>query len=472
MPASPAILAIGVLAALLVFFLAWRRPTVALAAWLIFSTVFAEYILLPNAPTLHVHLSRVLLTALILGLGAGWVPRITPTGTPVAPAVLIAVLTAWTVLTAFITGTIFRVDGTRNLSVFITGFFVPGLVLYFARYFPVSLRVLRSVCLLLSGLLAYMVFTAFVEHYHIDALVFPGYILDPYLGIHAERARGSIVNAAENGGMIAVLMLVGLHTALYRLTGAMRWISCWAILSFGSLALFYTQTRGPWLAFAGGLAVMFFHKRCRGLVLALGGVGGVLLAAYLVASAASLGNLAKKDPLPQRSDNTSDTADFRMNLYRESVRPFQEHPLIGWGLGTFTDEDYLFDAYGGSLTITTAVLHDTVVAITLESGIVGGGLYVAFLISVTVILLRLRKASQSIEAKDFYILGLASLLAFVINGLFVDIRYFLQQNALVFFIAGLGLALRPIKYAQKPAGPLTPQAASNRSMFFMDYFLY
>ena len=41
MPASPPILALGVIGALLVFFLAWRRPVVALTVWLIFSTAFS-----------------------------------------------------------------------------------------------------------------------------------------------------------------------------------------------------------------------------------------------------------------------------------------------------------------------------------------------------------------------------------------------------------------------------------------------
>jgi len=103
MPASPPILAIGVLGTLLVFFLAWRRPTVALTVWLIFSTVFSEYVLLPNAPTLHVHLSRALLTALVLGLAAGWVP-LEGKGqrAPVAPAVLIVILTVWTIFSALL----------------------------------------------------------------------------------------------------------------------------------------------------------------------------------------------------------------------------------------------------------------------------------------------------------------------------------------------------------------------------------
>jgi putative inorganic carbon (HCO3(-)) transporter len=454
MPASSGILAIAAIGALLIFLLAWRRPTLALTVWLILSTVFSEYILLPDAPTLHVHLSRVLLTSLLLGLAAGWIPQVKRPDTPVAPAILIVILTAWTILSALWTGTIFRVDGTRNLSVFITGFFVPGMILYFARYFPLSLKVSRSVCALLTLLLGYMVFTAFCEHFQVDSLVFPQYILDPSLGIHAERARGPIVNAAENGGMIAILLLVALHAVLYASTGVMRWASCLGILLLGALALWFTETRGPWLAFAGGLLVMLFHRQCRRLVLALGVGGGIALAIFLVASAVSLGNLVQKDPLPQRSDNTSDTAEFRVDLYRESVRPFQEHPLVGWGLGTFTDVDYLFDAYGGSLTITTAVLHDTVVAITLESGIIGGILYLSFLVTLTAILIRLRRASVSFEARDFYTLGLAALTVFVINGLFADIRYFMQQNALVFLLGGLGLAIPP---ASRPKPSLLEQ---------------
>jgi len=439
---------LGVLMAVLVFFLAWRRPTVALAAWLIFFTVFSEYILLPQAATLHVHLSRALLTALCLGLCAGWVPRTTRLDTPVLPAVLIVILTVWTIFSAFVTGTIFRVDGTRNLSVFLTGFFVPGMVLYFARYFPPTLKQARTVWLLLTGLLVYLIFTAFMEHFHISALVFPQYILDPSIGIHQERARGPVVNAAEDGGMLAILLLVGLHTVLYRFEGVMRWILSALLLVAGALALFFTQTRGTWLAFIGGFAIMLLHKQCRSLVLGLGGVGALVLVVYLVASAASVGGLVTKNPLPQRSDNTEDTEDFRKNLYEESVRPFQEHPFIGWGLGTFTDEDYLFDAYGGSLTITTAVLHDTVVAITLESGIPGGALYVAFLISSVVILFRLRKRSTNVEVGDFCVVGVASIAAFVINGQFVDIRYFAQQNALVFFLVGLGLGLPKLSDAQ------------------------
>lgn len=443
MPANLAILAVGVIGALFLFLFAWRRPTMALTLWVISSIVFSEYILLPDAPTLHVHLSRVLLAALVLGLAAGWIPQRGSKTSSVHPERLILALIAWTLLSACLTGTIFRADGARNVSVFLTGFFVPGMIFYLARSIPHSLAVSRSVCTLLMALLGYMIFTAFCEHFRVTSLVFPQYILDPSLGIHPERARGPVLNAAENGGIIAILLLAALHALHYAYTGAMRWATSLGLLLFAIPALWFTETRGPWLAFGGGLLVMLWHKQCRTFVLALGAAGVVAVAAAILSLTMSVTDLAKVNPLPKRTDNTSDTTQFRMDLYRESLDPFQQHPLVGWGLGTFTDTDYLFDAYGQSLTLSTAVLHDTVVAITLESGIVGGVLYISFLVTVSVTLISLRKASRTFEKRDFYTLCVASLTVFVINGVFVDIRYFMPQNALVFLIAGLGLSLPP-----------------------------
>jgi putative inorganic carbon (hco3(-)) transporter len=464
MPANLAILAVGVIGAPLLFFLAWRRPTIALTVWLISSVVFSEYILLPDAPILHVHLSRLLLAALLSGLVAGWIPERNTRTTSAHPELLIMALTLWTIVSACWAGTMFRVDGTRNASVFLTGFLLPGMILYLARSFPLSLKTSRSICALLTLLLGYLVFTAFCEHFHLDSLVFPQYILDPSLGIHTERARGPIVNAAENGGIIAILLLVALHAILYSNTGVIRWATCLGLLLLGIPALWFTETRGPWVAFAGGLLVMLWHKQGRGLVLSLGGASVVVLGAFLIYLGVSAGDMTKKDPLPQRSDNTSDTVDFRIDLYRESLGPFEDHPLVGWGLGTFTDTDHLFDAYGSSLTLSTAVLHDTIFAITLESGIIGGALYVAFLTTVSVALIRLRRASPSFERRDFYTLCLASLAAFVINGVFVDIRYFMPQNALVFLMAGLGLSLRPTDRPQ----PEEFKAASHETNLRLD----
>ena len=210
MPANLAILSVGVIGALFLFFLAWRRPSIALTVWVISSVVFSEYILLPDARPC---------TSTSVGCYSPlwfWGLRQDDPATQSSvdfgsPRDSIVALIGWTIVSACLTGTIFRVDGSRNVSVFLTGFFVPGMILYLARSIPHSLTVLRTVCALLTVLFCYMVFTAFCEHFHLNSFVFPQYILDPSLGIHPERARGPVVNAAENGGIIAILFLASLH---------------------------------------------------------------------------------------------------------------------------------------------------------------------------------------------------------------------------------------------------------------------
>jgi O-antigen ligase len=353
----------------------------------------------------------------------------------------------------------------RNVSVFLTGFFIPVLILYLVRSRRLSLRASRSACALLNILLGYLIFTAFCEHFHINWLVFPQYILDPTIGIHPERARGPVVNAAENGAIIAILMLTALHQILYANIGVVRRAASLGLLLFGIPALWFTETRGPWLGLTAGLFVMLWHKRSKGLVLALGAAGVVALAAVILLSGVSVTNLAKVDLLPQRAENTADTTDFRLDLYRESLGPFQDHPVIGWGLGTFTDEDYLFDAYGHSLTIGSAVLHDTALAITLESGVIGAILYISFLVGMFLSLLRLRRATRNFEKRDFYTMCIATLTVFIIDGIFVDSRYFMPQNALVFLIAGLGLSLPPTDRLRLEKSVPGPDAAAARLEF-------
>ena len=236
----------------------------------------------------------------------------------------------------------------------------------------------------------------------------------------------------------------------------MRWPVTCGLFLLGIPALWFTETRGPWLAFAAGLLVMLWHTRCRGLV----AVCVPVLAAAIVFLGASAANLTKVDLIPRRAENTADTSEFRLDLYRESLGPFQEHPVIGWGLGTFTDTDQLFDAYGHSLTMSTAVLHDTTVAIALESGVIGAILYISFLIGMFLCLVRLRRASRSFEKRDFYTMCMAALTVFVIGGIFVDNRFFMPQNALVFLIVGLGLSLPPTDRRQLGKSLSEPDAAT------------
>ena len=69
---------------------------------------------------------------------------------------------------------------------------------------------------------AYLGITAFLQEVNLDQLVFPAYITDPSVGIHADRARGPFVEAAANG-LVYVGSDDGYLYALDASTGALLW---------------------------------------------------------------------------------------------------------------------------------------------------------------------------------------------------------------------------------------------------------
>jgi O-antigen ligase len=429
-------IALGFIGATLLALIASRRPTFALALWVTSGVALAQYMLIPGSTTLHVHLIHLLLAGLLIGFGVGWAPA----SAPGRLELLMLAFMAWAIVSGCISGTIFREDGAENIRVLLSGFIIPALILYLARSTRQSPMSLRAACGALTVLLGYLIVTAFAEHFRIRWLVFPQYILDPSIGIHAEKARGPVLNGAENGGIMAILLLVALHRLRYAFTPSVRWLATFALLLTGIPALWFTQERGPWVAFAGGLLIMLFHEPRRGVVSALAAIAAVAIPVVI---------WLHIEVVPRRQG----TIDFRIGLYRESLAAFKEHPITGWGTGTFTNTKHLFDTRHRSTSLSQNVEHDTIVAMASDTGAIGALLYVSFLLGLFRSLVKLRRSARSPEGRDFTVTCLAVLTTFVINGVFADARFWMPQNALVFFLAGLALAFRP-NVSRKPARAL------------------
>src|SRR5580658_6975399 len=103
------IIAGGCVGTALLVLLASRRPTLALAWWVMSGVALAEYLLFPNATTLHVHVIHLLLAGLLIGFGIGWAPA----SAPGILELLILAFMAWAIVSGFISGTIFREDGVE-----------------------------------------------------------------------------------------------------------------------------------------------------------------------------------------------------------------------------------------------------------------------------------------------------------------------------------------------------------------------
>jgi hypothetical protein len=129
-----------------------------------------------------------------------------------------------------------------------------------------SLRKLETFSLVVFAYL-----TAISVFYLIDAkfLIYPRFILDEGIGIHADRARGPFLQAVANGVCLNLLGLIALDS--FRRKRLRGWFAGILFLA-APLAILATRTRAVWMSAAvsiGFLAWFGFDCRVRRAALAL-----------------------------------------------------------------------------------------------------------------------------------------------------------------------------------------------------------
>ncbi len=315
-------------------------------------------------------------------------------------------------------------------SLFAAKWFVPFALYHVATVVfddSASLRKFESFTLVV---LTYLSFIAICFLADARELIFPRYILDEGLGIHADRARGPFLQAVANGVALNLLAVIALDS--FRRKRFKGWRAGLLVIAL-PLAIVATKTRAVWLSFAGTILVLMFcspSQRVRRTCLSLALAGAAaLLAAYAFSDSQ---NNSMGDRLGERSP-----VDFRMAVYGAGWDMFQEKPILGWDtagmqaelsrrISDFRQREFYF--------------HNTYLEILVRHGLLGLGLY-AWLIAA---LFRLRRKPTGAAFlnhgafldEDFRSLWPLFLLVYFVNGALVVMNYQFV-NGLVFTIAGM-----------------------------------
>jgi putative inorganic carbon (hco3(-)) transporter len=230
----------------------------------------------------------------------------------------------------------------------------------------------RVLLVTLVALGAYLSITAAAEALGVRALVFPRYILDPALGIHAGRARGPFLEAVANG---LALQACGVAAAL----GAVLWrrpaarAAALAVMTLCALGVIFTLTRSVWLAtLASGLIVLLWSRDLRRFAVPAVLAGAAVVAVALVAVP---GFAHRAD---DRAADQSPVWD-RLNTNAAALRLLAERPLFGTGWDTFRRDgaDALRQSDRYPLTGAGLPVHDVFLSHATELGLVGFGLWLA-----------------------------------------------------------------------------------------------
>ncbi|PYX76326.1 MAG: hypothetical protein DMG72_05105 [Acidobacteria bacterium] len=187
--------------------------------------------------------------------------------------------------------------------------------------------------------LTYLSFTAIAFLVGAKALIFPAFILDESLGIHADRARGPFLQAVANGVTLNMLGLIALD-AFRR--GRLRGI--WAIALLGALplAILATMTRAVWLSFSISVLVLLVRtssRRLRRACLCLVVAGAIGVAAALSTTELRMclqDRLVERGPVEVRlAELANRVTQYQLNaspVHNTYLEILVEHGIIGLAL--------------------------------------------------------------------------------------------------------------------------------------------
>lgn len=319
-------------------------------------------------------------------------------------------------------------DPAQAWSLLAAKWVVPFVLFHVAAGTFRSEESLRELEIFSLAILVYLTLISVFVLLDLKSLVYPRFILDEGIGIHADRARGPMLQAVANGVCLNMLGLVALDS--FRRRTILR---IWALFLFLALplALLATKTRAVWLS--AGLSVLWLalfarERRIQRPAIALCGIGMIVICGgwlYVNDSSGIGDRLLDRSPL-----------DFRLDMYRTGWQMFLEKPIAGWGgeatvqpeierrISSFHPDRYLF--------------HNTYLELAVGRGVIGIGLYAWLMIC----LFRLARSDLGhVSAAHFLDTGFRQLwpvilMVYLINASAVVMNYQFV-NGFLFAIAGI-----------------------------------
>lgn len=309
-------------------------------------------------------------------------------------------------------------------------FVVPFILFHLALLVFRDAREQKHFAIFVIVVLAYLSLTAVAFLLDARSLVYPKFILDESLGVHAHRARGPFLQAVANGvslNMLGILVLV--LAPKHRKIVLLLWLAL-------PLAILATMTRAVWISFAASTVVLAFRlgDRClRRASVAATLVG--LFALLAIAVGGSSFASAVRDRTEERGP-----VEARLAVYEAGWQMVQEHPLSGWTAGTMYAE--LAQRMQG-YRLRQYYIHNTYLSMLLEFGLPGLLLYGILLVG----LFRLARAgdgdgiSRRGAVSNLRRVWPILLGVYLFNACFVDMVYQFV-NGLLFTAAGILCAAR------------------------------
>ncbi len=301
-------------------------------------------------------------------------------------------------------------------------------------------REIRNIMIFLSGLCLYYTIQAIAEHFMWRPLIWPKTIIDYTTGFVAPgRSRGPMLHPPLFGQLVGMVVMVQFLFLVKARTMPAR-LGMFVLLGAGLLALFFSYTRGPWLA-AGVALVLLTVLRpgfrrvtmVLGVVLFIGALFGAL-------------QMANTEFFQDRM-NSQNTVENRLGIFANTLRIIRDHPFLGIGyfewqnvVGLYNQAVYvpLYGFVKKSLGAGMPI-HDIYLGRLAEEGIFSSILQFTFYFMVLRAWLRKWRLDPRGDwfNRDTLAVMAATMVCYLVGGMVIDYRYFDLVNVIFYFFAGI-----------------------------------
>lgn len=326
----------------------------------------------------------------------------------------------------------------QYFGIWVASVLMPALAYYLAKNIFVDRRHIAGLIWTLLGLSIYYNITSVAEKYDLDWLIWPKYILEAG-GEFRGRSQGPFLQAPLFGTVIGMLLPVHLYCL-----GAVnrRWLRLLLGLSLllGFAGLYFTYTRGSWLAGFMALAATAALNRRRYLRFLL----PALVIAPIVA-VAFLG-LAQDEFMKERVE-TDDTIGSRVGTAATVFRVWRDHPLLGVGFFRYREvrENYIQAVQMPGMPIIRYQqfrhnsIHDIYFGPMAELGVVGTALQMGIYFLILRAFVRRyfrREPEDEVADRALPVLG-GIMVGYLVGGIAFDYRFFSVVGVLFMTCAGI-----------------------------------
>jgi O-antigen ligase len=412
-------------------FISWRSPSVPF-----FITIlsvggfrFLWSVKMPGMPDFY--LDRLSLVWLVIVFGVKAVAERKPLRGPLLLDVLLLTNAIY----------IFLLSLTNDFAYFnlwTKSYLLPYAMYFMAKNIIVNQRLMRSMLAMLAILNVYYAVTSVAEKFGISALVWPKSILYTET-VWWRRSNGPFAHAPLFGTVQGMILPTYLYFIATTKSYMVKYLNYGALI-LALAGLYFTYTRGSWLAGIVALGVAIFLNRRHYFRISLPALALVPVLAVFVLGVGS--DTTMKD----RMEN-EDTVTSRLGVAVTALRMWRDSPIIGVGFFQFQHHrsqyvDPVDVPIFGTVRFAHfrhTSIHDIYLGPLAETGLFGTFLQLAIYIVILRAFIRHYRRRDGPSHFRIYIMPVLGGLCvgYLAGGIAIDYRFFSMVGAMFYSAAGI-----------------------------------